>query len=72
MFRIDEVATALQRPGAAAHHERRQRAVRVPVAVTDTGSKQQDDVIQQRAIVADRGVLFVNRNKLKYPDRQPK
>ena len=41
---------ALQRPGASAHHERRQRTMRVPVAVADARSKKKDHMIQQRAI----------------------
>jgi hypothetical protein len=47
MFRIDKVATALQRAGSAAHRDRWQRPVRVPVAVTDAGSKKRNDMIQQ-------------------------
>src|SRR4051794_9094936 len=47
MFRIDEVAAALQRPSASTQKQGWQRAVGVPVAVTDAASEEQDDVIEQ-------------------------
>ena len=51
VFRIDEVAAALQRPGASAYEERWQRTVRVPVAVADAGAKKKDDMIQQLSLI---------------------
>src|SRR5438093_3764855 len=55
VFRIDEMAPALERARASADEQRRQRTVRMAVAVADSSSIKNHHMVEQRSITV-RGV----------------
>ena len=54
VLRIDEMTAALERAAAAADEQRRERTVRVTVAVADARTIKNDHVVEQRAVAVRR------------------
>jgi hypothetical protein len=53
------MAAALDRSGAPTHNNRGERAVSMPIAVADAAAKQEDRMIEQRAVAVRCGSKFL-------------
>src|ERR1019366_6741585 len=59
VFRIDNVTAALERPGASAHKQSRQRAMCMAVAVAEARAVYKNNVIEHRALAIRRLSQFL-------------